>query len=104
MASLYYVPLLSSQVVGSFWLTVMTSSLLLCSAHQYLDAFTLTVGNNVPGGTENNGKNTLYFCRAIVHGEYTPGKYYPPNKTCYVPWGDKEYIYNKSNFQILFAN
>ncbi|WP_442940245.1 DM9 repeat-containing protein [Nostoc sp.] len=52
---------------------------------------------------KNNGKNTLYFCRAKVDGEYTPEKYYPPNKTCYIPWGGQEYIY-KSNFQILFAN
>ncbi len=61
------------------------------------------VGNNLAGGTEDNGKNPLYFCRAKVDGEYTPGKYYPPNKTCYVPWGGREYVY-RSNFQILFAN
>ncbi|MEH2206768.1 MAG: DM9 repeat-containing protein [Nostoc sp.] len=61
-----------------------------------------TVGNNPVGGTENNGKNKLYFCRAKVDGEYTPGKYYPPNKTCYIPWGGREYQFK--NFQILFAN
>lgn len=62
-----------------------------------------TVGNNPSGGTENNGKNKLYFCQARVDGEYTPGKYYPPNKTCYVSWGGREYRY-KSNFKILFVN
>ncbi|MBE9106141.1 DUF3421 domain-containing protein [Nostoc cf. edaphicum LEGE 07299] len=54
------------------------------------------------GGNENNGKYDLYPCRAILNTGYAPGKYYPPNKTCYVSYGGLEYQY-KNFFQILTA-
>ncbi|MEH2244205.1 DM9 repeat-containing protein [Nostoc sp.] len=60
---------------------------------------------NVIGGMDND--DPLYFCRAkIFTGEYTPGKYYSPTKTCYVPYGGLEYqfTYGYSDFQILIAN
>jgi hypothetical protein len=60
--------------------------------------------DNLILGSENNGANPLYSCRAIVDKEYTPGKYYPPNQTCYVSWGGKEYTFKYGNkrFQILY--
>ncbi|MEH2390617.1 MAG: DUF3421 domain-containing protein [Nostoc sp.] len=59
--------------------------------------------DRVWGGNEDNGKNTLYVCRAILSTGYAPGKYYPPNKICYVSYKGLEYQY-KSYFQILTAN
>lgn len=61
--------------------------------------------NNPVLGTENNGSNLLYSCRAKVDGEDTPGKYYPPNQTCYVSWGGKEYTfkYRSKPFEILYS-
>ncbi|MDZ8069016.1 MAG: DUF3421 domain-containing protein [Nostoc sp. DedQUE08] len=57
----------------------------------------------IQGGTEDNNGTILYICSTIVDGEYTPGKYYPPNQTCYVSWGGEEYGF-RSNFQVLIAN
>jgi hypothetical protein len=62
-----------------------------------------TPSNRVWGGDENNGRDTLYVCRAVLNGEYTPGKYYPPNETCYVSWGNREYQY-RENFDFLVAD
>jgi hypothetical protein len=57
----------------------------------------------VAGGSDSNGKDTLYMCRRHMSDGWHPGKYSYRNNLCYIPWGDQEKFYGKG-FELLFPS
>lgn len=57
----------------------------------------------VVGGSDSNGKDTIYMCRKRMSDGTHPGKYSYRNNLCYIPWGNQEKYYAKG-FQILFPS
>ena len=57
----------------------------------------------VVGGSDSNGKDTLYICRKKMSDGRHTGKYSYKNNLCYIPWGNQERFYEKG-FQILFPS
>lgn len=55
--------------------------------------------DQVKGGT--SGGTTLYVCKAIHKGEYTPGRL-SYRHICSIPWGNKEYFYKE--YRVLTGN
>lgn len=59
--------------------------------------------NPLVGGSDSNGKDTLYICRRHMSDGWHPGKYSYRNNLCYIPWGNQEKYYAK-DFEILFPS
>ena len=57
----------------------------------------------IAGGSDSNGKDTLYMCRRHMSDGWHPGKYSYKNNLCYIPWGNQEKYYAKG-FEILFPS
>ena len=57
----------------------------------------------IVGGSDSNGKDTLYMCRRHMSDGWHPGKYSYKNNLCYIPWGNQEKYYAK-DFEILFPS
>lgn len=55
----------------------------------------------IVGGSDSDGKDTLYMCRRHMSDGWHPGKYSYKNNLCYIPWGNQEKYYAK-DFEILF--